>query len=499
MLCAKFLALLAVPGLALRPEVLLNDKPEEELGLRKRHIPGLDSLNSFLNNIGHTIGLSTTPGEWKETLNVQLNVSVSAVRFCAALVRHITEETFVSRHDTLEEMSASDYFNIIKQVEEATANGIREELKGLGKDANKICAAALVEPWLEETWPEKVEEVEKEMDKSGEPFRRGHEKGRLENVGEGWKVAMQRVCKEECGGLVEKLSDPLVVDSMLHGVKHRPLEKECAETVVQEVEANLLGCCADSCGYNGKECTKWAFLNNTQRGEWEAECCTEFNVLEGSDREKMCDSTVSWREKDKITKDNQSNTKEDRLLVGEDFDISKSLYEHLGVLGGHISGLAKGSWNYVSSWWGGSAEPSPSHQAGSSKTALLQTHHNDLKCPPIFEVFKRKVEVAAKWLKTDLSKSGHKARHGTCKDKKESPDSCAGKAFIQGKDKDQVTCCNTENAFWTTTVWEKKIQVVDATSEASAQGWLFLHQDLNPEKAELVRNPKREANGGVDE
>ena len=473
MLCAKFFALLAVPGLALRPELLLNDKPEEELGLRKRQIPVLAWANPE----------EETEDDDRVMIHsrLRLNVSVSAVRFCAALIQHSTQKAAVTRKE--EQKSDEE----LESLEFDTSWSVLEELENLGKDANETCKAALVEPWLEETWPEKVEEVEKEMNKSGEPFRRGHEKGRLEKVGEAWKVAMENVCKEECAGLVEKLEDIDIVKTMVEDIfppYNHPVERACAETVVQKVEANLLGCCADSCGYNGQECTKWAFLNNTQRGEWEAECCTEFNVLEGSDREKMCDSTVSWREKDKITKDNQSNTKEDRLLVGEDFDISKSLYEHLGVLGGHISGLAKGAMNHLShhwnSLWGGRT----------TKTALLQTHRKGLKCPPIFEVFKQKVAVAAKWLKTDLSKSGHKARHGTCKDKKESPDSCAGKAFIQGKDKDQVTCCNTANAFWTTKVWEKEIQVVDATSEASAQGWLFLHQDLNPEKAELVRNPK---------
>eukprot|EP00435_Cladocopium_sp_Y103_P063456 s109_g25.t1 len=37
----------------------------------------------------------------------------------------------------------------------------------------------------------------------------------------------------------------------------------------------------------------WPFFTKDQKVEWLEECCTEYNVLEGSSRERMCDSVLT--------------------------------------------------------------------------------------------------------------------------------------------------------------------------------------------------------------
>ena len=62
----------------------------------------------------------------------------------------------------------------------------------------------------------------------------------------------------------------------------------------------------------------WPFLNSTEKGQWEAECCTEFNILKGSSRATMCDSTLTGQENKEVIRDEQPNTEEDREMIGQD-------------------------------------------------------------------------------------------------------------------------------------------------------------------------------------
>ena len=48
------------------------------------------------------------------------------------------------------------------------------------------------------------------------------------------------------------------------------------------------------CGWNNQTCAFWPFLSSTEKADWQAECCTELNVLDGSTRERMC----AWNAKD---------------------------------------------------------------------------------------------------------------------------------------------------------------------------------------------------------
>ena len=78
-------------------------------------------------------------------------------------------------------------------------------------------------------------------------------------------------------------------------VLHRgiPFEQTCADHVVRRVEAEMLGCCGRSCGWNNRSCTAWPFFTKSEKVMWLEECCTELNVLSGSSRERMCDSVLS--------------------------------------------------------------------------------------------------------------------------------------------------------------------------------------------------------------
>ena len=75
-----------------------------------------------------------------------------------------------------------------------------------------------------------------------------------------------------------------------------PSEETCADEVVGKVEAEMLGCCGRSCGWNGRSCVSWPFLTKNEKVEWLQECCSEFNVLQNSSRENMCDSVLSRKQ-----------------------------------------------------------------------------------------------------------------------------------------------------------------------------------------------------------
>lgn len=50
-----------------------------------------------------------------------------------------------------------------------------------------------------------------------------------------------------------------------------PSEETCADRVVRK-EAEILGCCGRSCGWNGRSCTSWPFLDD--KVQWLQQCCT---------------------------------------------------------------------------------------------------------------------------------------------------------------------------------------------------------------------------------
>ena len=113
--------------------------------------------------------------------------------------------------------------------------------------------------------------------------------------------------------MMKKSSDK-IIDSMSKG---KVLHVECADRVVKQVEANLLGCCGRSCGWDGHSCALWPFLEENQQQLWQVECCGEYTVLKGSDRERMCDSVLTAEQKKSADADDPDGTDEDAESVGQ--------------------------------------------------------------------------------------------------------------------------------------------------------------------------------------
>ena len=243
--------------------------------------------DSYLRKIK---GLVTRMNELRE-----LPVAASAVKFCANLFREATR----------------------------AAHAMEEADKAAG-----ICHKVLtgeLGPHDGPKWAEKAAN-------SSQPKGQHYQLGRLEKVNateKAWKVSLDNVCKDECIELVKEMRNETaqILKDVIYRKPKPPsyeevrlpsYEEVCAKRVVQKVEAEILGCCAEKCGWNGRACMLWPFLNSTEKGQWEAECCTEFNILAGSSRATMCDATLTRKENEEVIRDGQPNSKEDREMIGQD-------------------------------------------------------------------------------------------------------------------------------------------------------------------------------------
>ena len=222
----------------------------------------------------------------------ELPVAASAVKFCSELFREV-----------------GDF--------EAIAIGATQALEEADEAAG-ICHKVLTGELGADDGPEWAEKAAN----SSQPDGQHYQLGRLQKVDAteiAWKVSLKNVCKDECIELVKKMKEEAeqILGDVV-GSNMKPYEEVCAKRVVHKVEAEILGCCAESCGWNGRACMYWPFLNSTEKGQWEAECCTEFNILKNSSRATMCDATLTGKENKKVIRDPQPNTEEDREMIGQD-------------------------------------------------------------------------------------------------------------------------------------------------------------------------------------
>ena len=69
----------------------------------------------------------------------------------------------------------------------------------------------------------------------------------------------------------------------------------CDKRVVQHVDAEVLGCCARSCGLNGHMCLLWPFFSPKEKVEWDPECCGEMSRADSSQHSGslMCNLVLS--------------------------------------------------------------------------------------------------------------------------------------------------------------------------------------------------------------
>ena len=139
-----------------------------------------------------------------------------------------------------------------------------------------------------------------------------------------WEDALARVCKDECDDLLKMMKKEawtLGQDVVVHQV---PFAQACAAHVVQHVEAEVLGCCGRSCGFNGRRCLLWPFFSPKEKVEWELECCAEISILKNSSRELMCNSVLPDRLAKKASNfdlEEQSGTDVGKVLLGQNSSL----------------------------------------------------------------------------------------------------------------------------------------------------------------------------------
>ena len=139
-----------------------------------------------------------------------------------------------------------------------------------------------------------------------------------------WEHALAQVCKDECDDLLDMMkeeAEDLADDVVGH---HVPFAQACAERVVQQVEAEVLGCCGRSCGFDGRRCLLWPFFSPQEKVDWEVECCAEISILKNSSRELMCNSVLPDRLAKKASNfdlEEQSGTDVGKVLIGQNASL----------------------------------------------------------------------------------------------------------------------------------------------------------------------------------
>ena len=141
--------------------------------------------------------------------------------------------------------------------------------------------------------------------------------GRLSRFSSPLHFHLDKVCKEECVQLVNRMKDNTyeLVRGMFRG---NTSHGACADQVVKKVEGELLGCCGKSCGWDGETCRLWPLLPNSSQAEWQEECCGEFTILKNSTRERMCDSVLNATQQEDADRDDPApESDEDANIVGQ--------------------------------------------------------------------------------------------------------------------------------------------------------------------------------------
>ncbi|CAE7832167.1 unnamed protein product [Symbiodinium microadriaticum] len=168
---------------------------------------------------------------------------------------------------------------------------IRADVKDLlhHDNAEAICQAALTNTWKPDG-SQAMKQMQ-DMESTGDvPTGQGERLERIKRVSHRSLQALTDVCHDECHAIVEGMVKQAanIANDMLLNRSWGPMA--CADFVVKKAEANVLGCCAKACGWNGAVCMRWPFLNETEQDGWLGECCAEHNIMRGSERSRMCNS-----------------------------------------------------------------------------------------------------------------------------------------------------------------------------------------------------------------
>lgn len=278
-------------------EKLVDDvqkRLNSELGIfATRH-----QVKEFIRNASPELGLMTwtqllQPAGADELLrfakvHLPLDVTASAVAFCSELVK---------RSESLTGYQGSEI--------------IKRELRGAEEICPQVLTGNLSNMSNASKWAVEAAEVA-EMDHQQHPY------GRLDGVA--WKHSLKRVCHDECEALVQGIQEKASLLAASVDFARNTIEDSCADEVVKHVEAEILGCCSRSCGWNGQFCSFFPFLSSEEQADWQAECCVERNILKFSTRQQMCDSTLSQADKNMSEKivDKRPNKAKDRKILAQD-------------------------------------------------------------------------------------------------------------------------------------------------------------------------------------
>ena len=252
--------------------------------------------------------------EVEATERLKMPVSASAPRFCDALVEQSYEKN-----------SAALGVIVRKALKKTSPEVCQHALTGTINETE-----AKEAPWAENASELSRHGRDEDGDQDGD---RGY--GRMRAVKEDatdpaekalWEHALAQVCKDECDDLLKMMKSQKETTRLAKDVfqDHVPFAQACAEHVVQHVEAEVLGCCGRSCGFDGRRCLLWPFFSPQEKVDWEVECCAEISILKNSSRELMCNSVLPDRLAKKASNfdlEEQSGTDIGKVLIGQNTSL----------------------------------------------------------------------------------------------------------------------------------------------------------------------------------
>ena len=201
-------------------------------------------------------------------------VNVSAMKFCTAILGHMlspearqksreaTESLFkrVMMNTTAEERN-----NMLKDPNfgmKLFHEGSRQYLKDLGV-TSELCREILTGFGKDQKTNGTLLADAARISEHHHPKGLGH----LDPLVKGVRHhhLLKHVCKDECEAIVDMTFKENLHMRHATATGSTPLHQSCADRVVRKVEAEILGCCGRSCGWNNRSCMAWPFFTKSEK------------------------------------------------------------------------------------------------------------------------------------------------------------------------------------------------------------------------------------------
>ena len=222
-------------------------------------------------------------GNWEKQLSRSAVVNASAVRFCSAVVE-ATAGGAPEQNIFLSKDTKTKFQNFVQEKLKLTPQLCEEVLTGTLKNFS--------------TSPHSTRLFDEANGLSEHRDAKGF--GHLDPLftempsHKKYKDMLNHVCRDECKEIVNAtVGNIFQMTEVDVRFGEKSFEETCADRVVRKVEAEILGCCGQACGWNEKSCMAWPFFTRDEKMDWLGECCTEFNILQNSTRELMCNSVLT--------------------------------------------------------------------------------------------------------------------------------------------------------------------------------------------------------------